>query len=377
MFNKFSPQKNEYMLTGSFRRRGYDWWWHSFTGVSERTGERKSFFIEFFICNPALAGREPVFGTQPDGRAKGARPSYLMVKAGCWGRDARQLHRFFSLQNVQIHGSRPFSVSAEDCFVSDRRLCGSVCVSPQQAAEHPERMSDAGEMSWQLALDKRVAFDVGYGTGRVLRALKAFEMYWHAAGMKTLYSGTVTLGGERYLVEPQTSFGYADKNWGRGFTSPWVWLSSCDLTSAKTGKRLENSVFDIGGGRPKIYFAALGRKLLGAYYYEGEEFEFNFSKFWRPCHTDFACGETEDEVVWKVRQTSRTAVAETELHCPKNEMLLVRYQAPDGTRRHNRLWNGGTGFGTLRLYRRVHGALQPVDELQVRSAGCEWGEYGR
>ena len=52
-FEKKDPAKNEFMLTGIFRRKGYDWWWHSFTGVNEDTGEEKAFFVEFFTCNPA------------------------------------------------------------------------------------------------------------------------------------------------------------------------------------------------------------------------------------------------------------------------------------------------------------------------------------
>ena len=105
------------------------------------------------------------------------------------------------------------------------------------------------------------------------RTIKAFEMYWHAEGMKTQYSGTVEIDGERYIVTPETSYGYADKNWASNFTSPWVWLSSNCMKSNLTGKVLENSVFDIGGGCPKIYFVPLKRKLLGAFWYEGKECE--------------------------------------------------------------------------------------------------------
>lgn len=64
--------------------------------------------------------------------------------------------------------------------------------------------------------------------------------------MKTAFSGWVTLNGEEYVVKPDTCYGYADKNWGRDFTSPWVWLSSNNLVSKLTGKRLKNSVFEAG-----------------------------------------------------------------------------------------------------------------------------------
>ncbi len=56
MFNQHDLSRNEWMLTGSFRHRGYDWWWHSFTAVNQRTGEARPFFIEFFSVILLLAG---------------------------------------------------------------------------------------------------------------------------------------------------------------------------------------------------------------------------------------------------------------------------------------------------------------------------------
>ena len=84
MFNRHDITRDEFMLQGTLARRGYDWWWHSFTAQDVRTGEDRPFFIEFFICNPALAGEEPVLGQLPENKAAKRRPSYLMVKAGCW-----------------------------------------------------------------------------------------------------------------------------------------------------------------------------------------------------------------------------------------------------------------------------------------------------
>lgn len=65
----------------------------------------------------------------------------------------------------------------------------------------------------------------------MFRKLQLFEMFWHAEGMKTAYEGEVIWNGKKYIVTPETSYGYADKNWGKDFTSPWVWLSSNNLTS--------------------------------------------------------------------------------------------------------------------------------------------------
>ena len=376
MFNHHDLTRNAFMLHGPLAHNGYDWWWHSFTAQDAETGEDKPFFVEFFICNPSLAENEPIFGQLPENKAAGKRPSYLMVKAGCWGEGKRQLHRFFSLKNVDIHGSAPYEVEAADCYASETALRGRISVSEKDAAEHPEWMCDAGEMEWDLTIEKQIAFNVGYGASKPLRGAEAFAMYWHAEGMKSAFKGTITLNRRKYIVTPEKSYGYADKNWGRDFTSPWVWLSSNCLKSKLTGKTLENSVFDIGGGRPKIYFVPLDRRLLGVFYYEGKEYDFNFSHVLLNVKTEFSFEEKDDVVLWHVRQENRHAAMETEVCCKKADMLLVNYEAPDGSKKHNHLWNGGNGVGTVKLYDKVNGELSLVDEIEATHIGCEYGEYG-
>jgi hypothetical protein len=375
MFNKKDERRNACMLTGKFKKRGYDWWWHSFTAVNNTTGQEVPFFIEYFLCNPALAKETPTLGQLPQNKADGTKPSYLMVKAGCWGKNKVQLHRFFAWKDVNLHGKAPYSVSADDCFASDTKLLGSINISEQDAASHPEWMCDAGSMSWNLELDKQVAFNVGFGASALFRALKAFEMYWHAEGMKTLVSGTITLNGESYTVKKENSYGYADKNWGCGFTSPWVWLSSNDLVSNVSGKRLTNSVFDIGGGRPKVFGIALERKLLSAFWYEGKPYEFNFSKFWTGTKTTFSYEETTEEIVWHVEQQNHHALMRTEMKCKKSDMLWVNYEDPDGNKRFKKLWNGGNGYGNVKLYKRHGKKLELIDDITVGHLGCEYGEF--
>ena len=105
-FAKSDITRDECMLTDRFGKKGYDWWWHSFTGRNQKTGKEKTFFIEFFLCNPNYGEKKPVFGRP--------HPSYLMVKAGAWGEDAAQLHRFFGWDDVNLHGKAPFALAAED-----------------------------------------------------------------------------------------------------------------------------------------------------------------------------------------------------------------------------------------------------------------------
>ena len=363
--------RDECQLFGAQASLGYDWWWHSFTGRNAATGEEKAFFIEFFLCNPALAEEKPVLGQDPENKAAGKRPSYLMVKAGAWGEDAAQLHRFFSWKGIKVHARAPIGILADDCLLTEKRTRGAVRVTRKDLEKHPGMMCQTGSMSWDLKIDKQIAFNVGYGAGKLFRELQAFNMFWHAEGMKTAYQGSVIWNGTRYNVEPETCYGYADKNWGKDFTSPWVWLSSNHLVSRVTGKKLENSVFDIGGGCPIVGPIRFERKLLSAFWYEGTPYEFNFSKLWTGTKTAFNCEETENRVIWHVDQSNLTARMVTDITCEKKNMLLVQYEAPDGQKRHNRLWNGGNGTGVVRLYDR--GKL--IDVIDVRNAGCEYGEY--
>ena len=206
------------------------------------------------------------------------------------GEEKGQLHRFFPWSQVSIPMDAPLNLKAGDCTCTETHMSGHVRVTPEEAAAHPEWMSGAGELAWDLDIQKLVAYHVGYGASKFFRTLNAFEMFWHAEGMKTAFSGWVRLNGEEYIVRPEDCFGYADKNWGGDFTSPWVWLSSNDLVSNVNGQRLTDSVFEVGGGNPKAFGIALGRKLLGQFYYERRDYEYNSSKFWTARNATSACG---------------------------------------------------------------------------------------
>ncbi len=367
---------DECMLRGSFKKQGYDWWWHSLTAVNRKTGEEKPFYFEYFLCNPALAKKKPTFGQLPENQAKGIKPSYLMVNAGAWvAPNKKQLHRFFSWKDIKVHYNAPFSIKADDCYVDEYQMRGSISLTQKEAEKHPEYMSDAGTIKWDIKIDKQIAFNVGYGTSWLMRRLNGFEMYWHAEGIKTKYEGTIEFDGEIYDVIPEKSYGYADKNWGSNFTTPWVWLSSNDLTSNKTGKKLENSVFEIGGGKPKVFGISMPRKLLGCFYYEGKPYEFNFSKLWTLSQTAFKGYETDDEIVWHVDQKTIHGRLITDLRCKKEDMLLIKYESPDGKLRHQRLWNGGNGYGDLKLYKRTLFGFKLIDDMHAEHIGCEYGEY--
>lgn len=368
--NHSDRSRDAYMLHGSLAKKGYDWWWHNFVGINPLTGEERSFFVEYDVINPKLSPATVVLGQDPANKKAQKRPSYAMLNVGSWGRDKKQLHQYFPLQECSF-SKKKMEVSMGGNTLSETRLQGSVQVLPKEA-EDPARLSDEGSMSWDLFVQKEIAFNVGYGANRFFRTLDAFEMFWHAEGMKSIFSGKVLFDGVPYLVNPETSFGYADKNWGRDYTSPWVWFSSWDIKSNITGKTLTNSVFDIGGGRPKAFGIALGKKILIDFFYEGKDYEYNFSKFWKKSDVQFTCEELEKEIHWSIQARNKESRFVFEGFCPKEKMLFVHYESPKGFMKHRRLWNGADGYGTIKLYDAL-GRL--IDDLSFAHGGCEYGVY--
>ncbi|MGH4139037.1 tocopherol cyclase family protein [Clostridium sp.] len=372
--NKSDLDSDRFMLKGALSKKGYDWWWHNFTGYNKETGEAKTFFIEYFVCNPDLGGNEPILGQLPENQAKHIKPSYALVKVGAWGKNAKQIHNFYSITDFSCSGYA-MNVKMGQCTLSETYMKGKCAITAKEQLEHPEYMCDAGEMSWEIAINKKIAYNVGYGASEFFRDMNAFEMFWHAEGIKTEYQGAVVFDGVTYDIIPGKSYGYADKNWGSDFTSPWLWISSCNMQSLINGKILNNSAIGVGGGRPKVLGLSLGRKLLIGMYYEGEMYEYNFSEFWIKSKVDFEFCEGEKLNTWKVNASNKDSIMELTLECPKDEMLLINYESPSGQKLHNRLWNGGTGYGEIKLYQKQRKKMTLIDHIKIKNAGCEYGEY--
>ena len=380
MFNKYSERKNKFMLNGRFAKKGYDWWWHTVPAVSEETGKPKVFFVEYFVVNPGLGKKEPVFGQLPKNQKKKIRPSYIMVNVGSWGEGGTaQLHRFFGWKEkgVKVKKGAPFYVKAGDCYCDEKVMRGSVHISAEDAAAHPEWMSDAGDLEWDIKIKPKVAWNVGFATAAPMRALKLLDMAWHSNGMLTKYTGTITFNGEKFKVATtDTSNGYQDKNWGRDFTSPWMWLSSSHLTDNKTGKQLKDTIFNIGGGRPSAMGIPVGRILLGCFYKDGKEYEFNFSKVWTLARSKYSFEELDDKVVWHARLSNRKYIMTAEIECEKENTTFWRLENPKGQKRMNHLWNSGCAHGDVVLYKKRRFRKDKVlADVHAVDVGVDYGEY--
>jgi hypothetical protein len=175
-------------------------------------------------------------------------------------------------------------------------------------------------------------------------------------------------------VHPETSYGYQDKNWGSDYTNPWIWLNCNYFFSILTGKPVDAS-FILGGGCPVVFGNPLPQRILTAFYYKGEFIEFNFSKFWKKSGQWFETTEDDRFFYWDVICENESYKIEVDFKCQKSKMLWVNYENPKGEKNHQKLWNGGHAHGILKLYKKIRGRFELIDELEGKLGGCEYGEH--
>uniref|UniRef100_A0A383VCP8 AttH domain-containing protein n=1 Tax=Tetradesmus obliquus TaxID=3088 RepID=A0A383VCP8_TETOB len=374
--------RNAYVITDSpYYLRGYDWWWHNFEAVQPETQERRSFFIQYLVMNPAGGGNSaPVFGQINATTRSGDRPSYARLAAGTWGEGKVQLFNYYPLS--------AFEASAETMQVSiggsntanETALKGSVSVTSDQANAHPEWLSDAGSITWDLTVEKVLTFSTGIAGALPLVKLAIAQMGWHVQGMQAKYSGTVTFNGATYIVDPETSYGYQDKNFGWDFTNPWYWIS-CNNFKNSPGSSLV-----VGGGQPVLFGIPQGKKVLVAFSHKGGElYKWNFADVPFGSPGDYIkqaidVGPAGENIQWSISSEDPNYKIIVNMTCPKSQMLRLRYENPDGFVNHKQLWNGADLSGSVQLFSKAaggnnQGSWSLIDTLVCERGAGEYGEY--
>ena len=104
-------------------------------------------------------------------------------------------------------------------------------------------------------------------------------------------------------------------------------------------------------------------------------YDYNFSKFWTGSKIDFTFVEGNKVNTWNLNAENSYSCLELVLNCNKDEMLFINYEAPNGKKLHNKLWNGGTGYGEIKLYSKDKNEKILIVHIQMNNVGCEYGEY--
>ena len=383
---------NKYMLKGSLRKNGFDRWRLVTNGINSITGEERTFFIEFYIVNPALNTDEYTLGYKSTLKtseedlqyalagtlsANSAaeeiikQPSFVMVKAGCLGTNGKHINTYFPSSKFEV-GHKEFIIRAVTdrlaagggegaCVLSDRSTRGKVQVSYADLNIQPELLCNHGKMEWDLQYRIFDSYDDCFA---------GVNSNWTVPGAKVQFSGTIILDGEEYNVYPKNSFGYIDKEWGKEFNEPFFHLSTSNMTSSITGKPLEDSFFIVHGesngalsviarieGQDHVFLAENKKKF---------EQSFNFTQ----CPKD----EEGEKVHWSVSVSNKKYVIDLEIFCNTNSMFVRDYECPSGNRKLMKILGGGTGIGSIKLFQRIKKNLVQLEEATVNNTLCEYGQ---
>lgn len=163
------------------------------------------------------------------------------------------------------------------------------------------------------------------------------DSYWHGEGIRCFFQGSVTLDGVAYEVEPETSYGYADKHWGRSFNSPWFQFACGNLTSKRSHRQLRHSALAMNCLRPRFLRFSLRRRLVLQLTYMGEDFEFSRCKW--------DTKETSKRFVWHILAQNKKTVIKISGSCTKAEMQNLLYESPDGNLSRLPSWQDAAASG--------------------------------
>ena len=66
-----------------------------------------------------------------------------------------------------------------------------------------------------------------------------------------------------------------------------------------------------------------------------------------------------------------------DIYCKTSEMFVRDYETPEGQRQLLKVLGGGTGFGEIRVYKKVGHNLELLEHANVNDAVCEYGSIDK
>ena len=357
--NKSYIIKDRFMLEKDLGKNGYDLWNHIFVGKSENTGKEKTFYVLFIAINPDIE-KEKVIVLNKHNEAdiqKDIKPSYLLVKAGCIGKEDYQFNRYFAWKDIKIDYDEKegFNINALDCLCTEKKLVGSIDITPEFNSKHLEYMSDIGKIEWNLNINKLITSNIEDN----LISILGKEIGYHAEGLKTEYDGCITLNGEKYNVIADESIGFSEKRWGKKLVKPIISLTSNKVSSNLTNEKLVNVAFNVIIDDKK--------RLLTDVYYAGRNLEFISNKI---NEKNLSLKEDDKYIVWNIRQESKKFIVEIKICAQKEDVSIMTFEEPNG--KLNDILNTANGFGEVDIYRKEKNKEIIIDSLEVRNAFCRY-----
>ena len=376
-YNRFDA----YLLKGKFRRSGFENWRYVFTGISKATGEQKTFFIELYYVNPQISPGEAVIAQKTRSKISDSElqyalagtlaakeavedekfvPSYVLLKAGFLGENSRLFNCFYPAEKLSFVKSEQ-SFKLENCFFGKDFLSGKVEVTAEELLKKPELLCSAGSMKWNLHFEKTVE------SGPLF---KSSRNVWIPLGAKTVFAGIVELNGTEYTVVPRSSSGYVSKGWGERPCENFFHISSSNLTSMIYGKSLGKSCSCVEGEFEK--------KLTGFIQIEDRRMILSGKGLFNKYTEIHSCSQMPvdadgEKLHWCVSFHKKKLVIDIDIYCKTSRMLVRNYELPEGGRTLLVICGGGTGFGEIKVFKKVKNNLELLEHASVMDALCDFG----
>lgn len=376
-----SLKLSRYGFSNNHKKTGINLWRFFMDATNSRTGAVKKFFIEFEILNPHVSPQQVQLGFTPRVKispedlqyalagTQAAReiqseeivqPSYAVVRIGTFGAEPRQLCSYAAVDSLKFN-SKPFEIQMGNKYFSDDKLSGFIDISAEEKEKHPEYFCDSGFARWNLSYHISKDYNTGY---------KDKSYTWFPYGLKTDFSGTISFDGDEYLVEDRKSKGYMDRSWGSSLPQTWFFLNSRSLTSIISGRTLLESTFTIQGVfEDRLSFIAN---------IEGIEINFTADAGKRLYTNVWSCVQApesdEDELLhWSVSINNKNWVIDVDIFCKVSDLYNRNLELPEGERMVLDMLLGGTGYGEIKLYKRIKNDLEQIEYIKVENAQCEFG----
>ena len=374
---------SKYGFIANRKKIGINIWRFIFNGIDKVSGTESMFFIELELLNSYIPSPEPVLGFKPRIKITSedlqyalagtssaqniqsetiVQPSYVVIRVAKLGADSKHVCSYHSIKSLKV-SQKPFSMLVGNKLFAEDKLSGFINITEDEYQKHPEYLCDKGYVTWNLNYEIQKDFSSGF---------KSKTDRWFPFGIRTAFSGTINFNGNDYIVDSKKSYGYMDRYWGKSMPDTWFHISSTDLTSIISGKKLFDSSFSVQG--------EFNKRISFVGNFEGSDVSFcadsskrSYSTVWSCIQTPENDDENENKLHWSVSVNSKQWVIDIDLYCRINELNNRLLEMPEGDRKVLNVLYGGTGTGEIKLFKRDRKNLEQIEYAKITKTVCEFG----
>lgn len=356
-------RRNIYKVIGVHHKTGFNLWRFFFEGVNQRTGECRSFFIEYYLINPNYQKN----GNISLGNNGNNIPSYMMVKVGFWGKYPRQINNFFSINCLTIN-KKDFLISTDNFSFSEKMIMGNLLLSLEEMKNKPEFLSDFGSARWEIEISRNLESLVNTTSSSLLsRLFYKLQLHWSMQGKELSYKGNIVVNGEKFDINTK---GYADKLWGTDYANPCLYLYTNQLTNLVNGEIIPNSSLVLGSYKQKKN----KKSIIADLDINGRNYIFDFSAFWKKNKSNYSCNEENGLLHIIISTENKNELMDLNIYCQKKNLLFVKRENVKGLLSHKKLGLCSSAYGNLKLFKKDKKSLELLEEISLEKCILEYGE---